>query len=63
MREFKVGDRVRVVYQGSSYNPKGSIGVITEVEDQDSIRVKVEGFTDDNLVNWQSDEELELIQE
>ena len=63
MREFRVGDKVVVLKEGSSKNPEGSIGVITEVEDQDCMRVKVEGFTDDNLVNWHGEEELELIQQ
>ena len=63
VREFKVGDKVKVLKKGSSNNPEGSIGVITEVDDQTCMRVKVEGFTDDNLINWQSAEELELIQQ
>jgi hypothetical protein len=63
MVEFKVGDKVKVLKQGSSQNPEGSEGIITEVEDQSCIRVKVKGFTDDNLVNWQSAEGLELVQE
>jgi hypothetical protein len=62
MTNFKVGDRVIVLRQGSSYNPEGSEGVITEVQDQNCMRVKVEGFTDDNLVNWQNAKELQLLQ-
>ena len=62
MTNFKVGDRVKVLKQSSSYNPEGSEGVITEVQDQNCMRVKVEGFTDDNLVNWQSAKELQLLQ-
>ena len=63
MVEFKVGDKVRVVCSGTSQNPEGSEGTITEVEDQSCMRVKVKDFSDNNLVNWHSADELELIQE
>lgn len=61
MTKFKVGDKVEVLEQGSSNNPKGSIGIITEVRDQNSMRVKVEDFTDDDLVNWHSSDQLQLV--
>ena len=59
---LKVGDKVEVLNQGSSFNPKGSIGRVSQIYDQGrSIRVIVKGCTDDNRVNSHSPEDLKLI--
>ena len=64
MAEFKVGDRVEIVSNASnSKNPIGRVGVITFIDRDGDIRVMVEGYTDNNMVNWQIPSELELVQD
>ena len=64
MQTFEVGDKVKVLSNGSgSKNPVGSIGVVTLVcEEDQECRVLVEGVTDNNIVNWHRFDELELAQ-
>jgi hypothetical protein len=59
---LKVGDKVKVLNQGSSYNPKGSVGRVSQTSDEGrSVRVIVKGCTDDNMVNSHDPEDLKLI--
>ena len=60
MKTFKVGDKVIILDSGSTLNPTGSIGRVSKINFVDSYRVIVKGFTDDNLVNNHSADELEL---
>jgi hypothetical protein len=46
MREFEVADKVRVVYQGSSRNPEGSVRIVTEVEGQKCLKVSSKWYSD-----------------
>ena len=62
MKNFKVGDRVRIVSNESeSDNPLGSVGIISFITYNDC-RVVVKGYTDDNTCNWNSFNELELVE-
>jgi ribosomal protein L24 len=61
MQTFVVGDRVKVLSnENGSSNPVGSTGVVTQIGNEDC-RVVVEGVTDDNLVNWHTFGELQLL--
>lgn len=58
MKEFKVGDRVKVINAGSSCNKVGEVGIITEIEDS-AIRVQIEGNED--WANNHTKEQIEKI--
>ena len=63
MKNFKVGDRVRIISNESeSDNPLGSVGIISYIAYNDC-RVVVKRYTDNNTCNWSHFDELELVEE
>ena len=60
-QQLEVGMKVKIVNPGTSHNPKGAIGKITWIDPDGDIRVVVKGYTDDNLANWHSVEDVKLI--
>ena len=63
MKNFKVGDRVRIISNESeSDNPIFSVGIISFITYNDC-RVVVKGHTDNNTCNWSHFDELELVEE
>lgn len=63
MAKFTAGDKVKVLSnEGGSVNQVGSVGIITEVCEQDSdCRVLVKGQSDSNMVNWHHFDDLQLV--
>ena len=70
--KYKVGDKVRIIgSENGSINKVNDIGIITEYEldEHDGLdyRVFVEGRTGElrieNIANWHTEAELELIQD
>lgn len=60
-KEFKVGDRVKVINPGFSNNHVGDIGIITEVDCMGYYRVIVKGRK--AYGNWQHPSGLEKVEE
>ena len=61
-QEIKTGDEVKIISSPcGSLNKIGDIGIVTEVEDNTSFRVKV-GDRED-IQNWHSINEVELIKQ
>jgi hypothetical protein len=65
--KYKIGDKVRIKYNKSgSRNPISSIGIISNMalgNNNFVYRVIVKHYTDEDMVNWQHEDELELIME
>ena len=59
--QFKLGQKVKVLFAGGSLLKKGDIGFISEVcSSDDSYRVKVKGRG--NYANWIGEDDMELAE-